>query len=170
VIANKGEIRWLLENCIVPDLKAIRTENKFLTDVDEVTTPDYSVFEEDKEKVWGAIETCTIQCWVTRDGFAETVSPRMIGGDGNRNWSFDVRFIGGLRGGKGLRMRAVDLASDHKRAIDATPSRAKSGASVQLNVVLVEDYDFDRLSTESIGAWECTWRFDYTQPHHPNAE
>jgi len=170
VIAGKSEVRWLVENCIVPDLKAIRIANQFMTDVDDVVFPDYSNFVEDKEAVWKAIEGSVIQGWVTRDGYSETIGPGEIGGDGRRHWSFDVYFVGGLRGGKGLRLRAVDFASDHKRAIDSKPSRVNASASVQLNASLVRDYEFDDWSTEGIGAWECIWRFDYTQPYHPSVE
>lgn len=168
-IQGKSEIRWIWENCLRPELLAIREDNKFYSNVDDVVLPEYTHFLEDKDAVWGAIEGCLIQAWIE---FIHHVGG-MIGGDGKRSWAFDVVFIGGVRGDK-TRLRAIELAEDHKRVMDANPARDQQGGTVTntwgRNTQLVQPYDFQKWATAGIGAWECTWRVEYSQPHHPSAE
>lgn len=166
---HKSAVRYFVENCIVPNMEQIKPANGYRSDVKQVAIPDYQFNEATEGVVYGYVNECGIMIWVTESGNPVTVTRTSIGGDGTMRFSVDVSFIGVVKNrGGGVAGRSWDLMEDHKRAVVRNPSQYQPNSTVStggIDATLVEPYRFSLgKPDEGIGAWSCTYRFDYEHP------
>lgn len=169
VVSGKKNSVWILENCLLPELKAINpsTDPGYLTDLNgNAKIPDYDPTAQ--EKIQAEFTRAAILCWLRGAGGSSTARGGLVGG--NRHWSFEVFFQGGTKVDRHIQVATLQLVEDHRRAMDLNPQRDQPSGGTALNVwgvntTLSEDYAFhwERMP-EGIGMWTCAWRIDYQEP------
>lgn len=160
---------WIIENCLIPELKTISPSNDpgYVTDFrGNVSLARFG--PTNMPLVNDGFRDAALLLWLDRLGESRTVPGGHLGA-ANRHWSFDVYFIGGVKGDKSLHIDTVTSAEDHKRCMDKNPARDQVGGSAVntwgINTRLVEPYRFiwDALE-QGIGKWDCVWGIDYSTP------
>jgi hypothetical protein len=167
---HKSVAAFLVENVVMPACLQIKTANNYRSDVKQVIMPDFSIQEGEEGLAYGLIDECGILIWIFGSGLSETVSsPGHVGGDGALHFGLELAFAGIVKTGRGLGIRSLELAEDHKRVMYRNPGLYQPGSTNKtggINVQLTEDYRFTLgKPDEGIGAWSCRYQIDYEHPY-----